>query len=186
MKKAIFSLFIALTSLCVFAQDSSPAGKNVSKEYLAVEVAVNNLSGRVNGDQFIVQGYIYPAGTLTGGNGVLADGSPEFPEAVLGIWLCDGWFLTARDETLTPAGARTVQTFEFDLINLGNNMIVSYGFEQLALAALSTRPVIGATGLYNGRAGVQNQSILALNPTGGPNYSNVFIETYDIRFKNEK
>ena len=34
------------------------------------------------GNAFVTQGYIYPAGTLDGTNGVNADGSPEFPELV--------------------------------------------------------------------------------------------------------
>src|SRR3954451_19648445 len=44
---------------------------------------------------YITQGYIYPEGTLNGSNGVLADGSPEFPDKVLGQWSCYGWYVGA-------------------------------------------------------------------------------------------
>ena len=46
-----------------------------------------------NGNAFITRGYIYPAGTLTESNGTLEDGSPEFPDLVLGEWVCRGWFV---------------------------------------------------------------------------------------------
>jgi hypothetical protein len=45
------------------------------------------------GTSFITHGYIYPAGTLSESNGVNADGSPEFPDQVLGEWVCRGWFV---------------------------------------------------------------------------------------------
>lgn len=45
------------------------------------------------GNSFVTQGYIYPAGTLNGSNGVNLDGSPEFPALVQGRWVCRGWFI---------------------------------------------------------------------------------------------
>jgi len=42
------------------------------------------------GAEFITEGYIYPAGTLTGPNGANPDGSPEFPNRVIGRWVCRG------------------------------------------------------------------------------------------------
>src|SRR5262249_3667893 len=36
------------------------------------------------GNEFVTEGYIYPAGTLNGTNGVNPDGSPEFPNKVIG------------------------------------------------------------------------------------------------------
>ncbi len=44
-----------------------------------------------HGNPFVTQGYIYPAGTLSEGvSGTLEDGSPAFPDKVLGTWTCDG------------------------------------------------------------------------------------------------
>ncbi len=53
-----------------------------------------------NATPFLTLGYIYPEGTLTDSNGVLPDGSPEFPDKVLGQWTCWGWYLGAD----TPDG----------------------------------------------------------------------------------
>ena len=53
---------------------------------------------------FITQGYLYPAGTLTGTNGVLPDGSPEFPDKVLGQWTCSGWWLGGGEPGDGPLG----------------------------------------------------------------------------------
>ena len=43
------------------------------------------------GNEFITEGYLYPAGTLNGTNGVNPDGTPEFPDKVIGRWNCRGW-----------------------------------------------------------------------------------------------
>ncbi len=40
------------------------------------------------GTPFITQGYIYVTGTISGTNGVLDDGKPEFPDKVIGEWTC--------------------------------------------------------------------------------------------------
>lgn len=53
------------------------------------------------GNPIITQGYIYPYGTLERGNGVLADGSPEFPELVIGEWTCRGYSVGKGAETTT-------------------------------------------------------------------------------------
>src|SRR5262245_48598368 len=45
------------------------------------------------GSAFVTQGYIYPAGTLDGTNGVLETGEPEFPDLVIGTWYCYGYLI---------------------------------------------------------------------------------------------
>ena len=50
------------------------------------------------GNSFVTQGFIYPHGTLDGTNGVFADGSPEFPDKVIGEWTCRGFFIRANGE----------------------------------------------------------------------------------------
>ena len=59
------------------------------------------------GNAFITQGYVYPAGTLDGGvEGTLADGSPAFPDKVIGTWTCDGYYV--GDGFRTAAGTIVV------------------------------------------------------------------------------
>jgi hypothetical protein len=56
-----------------------------------------------HGNPFVTQGYIYPAGTLTDSNGVNPDGSPEFPDKVLGEWSCSGFFIAEGAHTTQGA-----------------------------------------------------------------------------------
>ena len=68
------------------------------------------------GNPFITQGYIYPAGTLTDSNGVNPDGSPEFPDKVIGEWSCQGYFIADGAHTTKGSWVFTTQLFAF-----GNN-----------------------------------------------------------------
>ena len=70
-----------------------PAKRQLLREFEVAEdpnrfvfdTAIVDANGMpAHGSTFITQGYIYPAGALNGSNGVLADGSPEFPDKVLG------------------------------------------------------------------------------------------------------
>ncbi|MBK8025019.1 MAG: hypothetical protein IPK19_27320 [Chloroflexi bacterium] len=45
------------------------------------------------GTPFVTQGYLYPEGTLNGSNGVNEDGSPEFPDQVIGQGNCYGYMI---------------------------------------------------------------------------------------------
>jgi hypothetical protein len=45
------------------------------------------------GNPFVTEGYISPLNTLNGSNGVNPDGSPEFPDKVIGKWTCRGWYI---------------------------------------------------------------------------------------------
>jgi len=53
---------------------------------------------------FMSQGYIYPEGTLTEDNGVNPDGSPEFPDKVLGQWSCWGGTSVRKRPMARPGG----------------------------------------------------------------------------------
>jgi hypothetical protein len=65
------------------------------------------------GNAFITQGYIYPEGTLDGGNGALADGQAEFPELLLGEWTCRGWFVGDAAHATTGPMVITTQVYGF-------------------------------------------------------------------------
>jgi hypothetical protein len=65
------------------------------------------------GNAFVTQGYIYPEGTLDGGNGALADGQAEFPELVLGEWTCRGWFVGDAAHATTGPMVITTQVYGF-------------------------------------------------------------------------
>ena len=64
---------------------------------------IENAAQPAVGDSFIQEGVIYRPGTLAAhcpngnGCGLEADGTPEFPEAVIGRWRCWGSFVDARE-----------------------------------------------------------------------------------------
>lgn len=118
------------------------------------------------GSAFITQGYLYPAGTLNGSNGVLPDGSPEFPELVLGEWTCYGYYVGDGAHTTTGAMVITTQVFNIgDAI--GGTTIVTSGYEVADLNVPVSRAITGGTGEYKNAHGETSQQMLGLNATQG-------------------
>lgn len=116
-----------------------------------------------HGTPFITQGYLYPEGTLDESSvGVNADGSPEFPDKVIGTWICRGWVLgDAMGMDGSPA-AITTQTFhlgpEYD-----DAVIVSEGYEYITPDGPFVRAITGGTGLFRTARGEQIQEVLNIN-----------------------
>lgn len=120
------------------------------------------------GASFVTQGYIYPAGTLDETNGVTADGSPEFPDQVLGQWICRGWFIGDGAHTSSGAWVVTTQTYTFGSVD-GGAAIVSDGHELTDVGVAVDRAVIGGTGSFAGAGGAATQSLLGFNAVEGVN-----------------
>ena len=120
------------------------------------------------GTSFITHGYLYPAGTLSEGNGVNADGSPEFPDQVLGEWICRGWFVGDGMRTTTGAIVVTSQLYTFG-DTPGEAMLSSDGYELADVGVEVTRAITGGTGSFVGAGGEARQILLGLNATEGVN-----------------
>jgi hypothetical protein len=122
------------------------------------------------GNAFIIHGYIYPEGTLdeSENGGVNADGSPEFPDLVLGEWICRGYFIADGTATTSGAWAITTQTFNLGE-NAGEDMLVTEGYEHSEAGATIQRAVTGGTGVYTGLLGTAIQTTIGVNSTGAPN-----------------
>lgn len=120
------------------------------------------------GASFVTEGYIYPEGTLDGNNGVLEDGSPEFPELVLGKWTCFGAFVGEGMYTESGELVITNQVFSFYGED-GNSTIISTGFELIDIDVPIERAITGGTGTYNGAAGTQTQVLLGFTEYMGVN-----------------
>jgi hypothetical protein len=116
---------------------------------------------------FIAQGYIYPAGTLTGTDGVLPDGSPEFPDKVLGQWTCYGWWVGAGERSETAPWVST-HVFNFGG-EPGKAMLLTTGYDVDDLVISIDRAVTGGSGPYEGARGVQAEVNLGYNATNGIN-----------------
>ena len=101
------------------------------------------------GNPFITQGYIYPAGTLTDSNGVNPDGSPEFPDKVIGEWSCQGYFIADGAHTTEGSWVFTTQLFAFGTnADTGRNTVVVTGYEGAEVGKIVTGAITGGTGRY--------------------------------------
>ena len=112
------------------------------------------------GNVFVTQGYIYPAGTLDGGvEGTLEDGSPAFPELVLGTWTCDGVFV--GDGMYTTEGTMLIsrQIFQFN----DGDILVSQGGELVDEGVIAPRAITGGTGDYADIGAEMTQVLLGMS-----------------------
>ncbi len=121
-----------------------------------------------NGSSFVTRGYLYPAGTLTGSNGVLADGSPEFPDMVLGEWACRGWYIGEGAHATTGPWVITSQIYNFGG-EIGAATLTSDGYEVADIGVEIARSLTGGTGPFAGAMGEQRQTFLGFNATMGAN-----------------
>lgn len=104
------------------------------------------------GNPFITMGYIYPAGTLDGDrSGVNPDGSPEFPDQVIGEWICRGWFVGDGAKTASGPMVITTQIYNFGQ-GYGHTTLVSEGYELADVGVAIERAITGGTGPTSRRA----------------------------------
>ena len=135
------------------------------------------------GAPFVVQGVIYRQGTLDphcqvnpGAGaycGLLPDGSPEFPDKVIGRWYCRGWFVGEGGPgnvggIFTPTGpfVVTTQIYDLDINQRGTNMLISDGPELIDLHTPFQRAVTGGTGPFQLARGQVTQTAIGTNATG--------------------
>jgi hypothetical protein len=176
----IVSLIITLLSILgIAALAEDAAAHSADHHIMKVEVAedgnafvfddLNLLEDGMPGygSAFVTQGYIYEEGTLNGSNGVLADGSPEFPDKVLGTWTCYGWMI--GDGAVTETGKWVVSTQIYEFNN--GDTIVSDGFEIVDFDQPFSRAITGGLGEYNGASGEQVQILRGFTDAMGVNLS---------------
>jgi hypothetical protein len=125
------------------------------------------------GGEFITQGYLYPEGTLTchegACNGVLPDGSPEFPDKVLGTWTCWGFHVGEGAATQTGPWVITTQYYDFGS-SYGEESIVTNGYELVDMNVPFRRAIVGGTGPHRAARGEQIQTFLGLNNADQPTF----------------
>lgn len=111
------------------------------------------------GNAFVTQGYIYEDGTLDGGaEGTLADGSPAFPNKVIGRWTCDGYFVGDGARTTTGAMVITRQVFEFE----NGDILINQGTELADIGVDAPRAITGGTGSFANITGQMTQVLLGM------------------------
>ena len=142
------------------------------------------------GDTFMQEGLMYEGGTLAkncngDGCGLKPDGSPEFPEAVIGKWTCYGTFVGNGAATGQGTWVYTTQVYEFDAEKLepnifapGEHAIVSLGPERNDLATPWSRAISGGYGRFRSALGQVVQTKIGLNPTTCENFTFDFKVDY--------
>ncbi|HMQ34494.1 MAG TPA: hypothetical protein PKD53_27405 [Chloroflexaceae bacterium] len=124
-----------------------------------------------DGSAFITRGYLYEPGTLTcdaegSCDGVNADGSAQFPDRVVGEWICSGYMI--NDAGHATGGVWVFSTQFFQLGDQpGAQTVVSQGYELADLGVAISRAITGGTGAYADARGQGQQTMLGLNASEG-------------------
>jgi hypothetical protein len=120
-----------------------------------------NLLGVKRGDTFIVEGKIFPGGTIPAGGAFGAAGvwSPDHAGSI-GTWICRGTFNFSGPDILAGHLPMVYTTQIFQLA--GKDGLWSDGAE----GGTTLRAVTGGTGLYSGAGGQVTQDTLGVNSAG--------------------
>lgn len=121
-----------------------------------------------DGSSFITRGYLYPVGTLNESNGVHPDGSPEFPDEVIGEWICQGYMINDAGHATEGVWVFSTQFFQFG-DEPGAETISTLGYELADVGEAISRAITGGTGKYNDARGESQQTLLGLNASEGVN-----------------
>ncbi len=183
MKRAkILMAFLSLGAVALSAQiPRDPDGMirvetalDLVNTFVADESPVFDDGRPAYGNDFVIQGVIYPAGTITttGSQGMNADGTPEYPDRVIGEWTCWGRFIGNGAQTTAGAFVMSTQVFSFGTTaDYGATTIVTTGYE--AVDGPVYRAITGGTGEFGRAAGTQMQAIMpgGRNAASGLNLS---------------
>lgn len=181
----LVALLVLLAGACTFTLEPRYPADAAEIEVIEFEVAENGYQ-RFSADEtpvfeeddlpaygaeFITQGYLYPSGTITCDDegicdGVLEDGSPEFPDKVIGEWSCWGYHIGDGAHTMTGPGVMTNQVFSFG-DTPGAKTIASIGYELVDFNVPVSRAIIGGTGDYSMVRGEQVQESMGFDLARG-------------------
>jgi len=172
LRTFILSTALASVVACGASADEALLRFDVAEDHTRFAFAdtpVHESGMPAHGNPFVTQGYVYPAGTLDLNiAGVLEDGSPAFPDKVLGTWTCDGWFVGEGGDATSGVWLVSRQIIQFN----SGDVIITQGTELADAGLANARPITGATGDYAGYdAGVMLQTLIGFNDHMGVNAS---------------
>jgi len=166
--KVVILVLAALLGTPTLAQSTQAIRVEISEDMtrFAFDESKSYDDGRpAHGSGFVTLGYVYQEGTLNGSNGVLEDGSPEFPEQVIGEWICYGYMI--NDAGHASEGAWVISTQVINLTEeVGGQSIVTTGYE-FADDTPIARAIVGGTSTYAEARGQATQVLEGLNVTEG-------------------
>lgn len=180
---ALFALLMLVLSACTpMVVPASAADMQEQEEVKTLEFDVSEDMTRfifdkdvvyedglpADGSSFITRGYLYEAGTLQESNGVNADGSPEYPEKVIGEWICQGYMINDAGHAKGGVWVFSTQFFQFGK-EPGAQTLVTTGYELADVGVAIARAITGGTGEYSTARGEATQTMLGLNATEGVN-----------------
>jgi hypothetical protein len=124
-----------------------------------------------DGSSFITRGYLYESGTITCDaegkcNGVNADGSPEFPDKLVGEWICEGYMINDAGHATGGVWVFSTQFFQLGETS-GAETVVTTGYELADAGVAISRAITGGTGAFKDARGDGEQTLLGLNATDG-------------------
>ncbi len=118
------------------------------------------------GAEFVTEGYIYPGGTLSGPNGANPDGTPQFPNLVIGHWVCRGWHVGDGAHTVAGPWVITHQLFSFGTPP-GAQTIATDGYETPEVGVPIMRAITGGSGMFSDVRGEASQVFFGFNASNG-------------------
>jgi hypothetical protein len=139
-----------------------------AKRFVFDETPLHDDGAPAYGNEFVTEGYIYPFGTLNGTNGVNPDGSPEFPDRVIGRWTCRGWHVGEGAKTVSGPWVITHQLYDLG-DRPGQVTLTTDGLELVDIGVPVKRAVIGGTGPYAEARGEATQTMIGFNQLNGAN-----------------
>jgi hypothetical protein len=123
-----------------------------------------NTGTEVRGTTFIVDGKIFPGGTIPRGDGFDLDATP----GTGGKWVCRGTYNVSLEEFL--AGVVPSVSTTWHLLFDARNALMTEGQE----GGTVNRVVLGGTGRYRGVVGEVYEEVLGFNSTGFENFRFTF------------
>jgi hypothetical protein len=163
MMKLTLTMVAALAALSTLAlAGDAPERFDVAEDHTRFVFAptpVHDDGLPAYGNAFVTQGYVYEAGTLDGGHeGVNPDGSPAFPDRVIGTWTCDGWYVGNGFHTKAGTILISRQVFEF----ADGSILISQGPDSVDENIPLPRAITGGTGEFAGIGEEMSQTLLGM------------------------
>ena len=126
------------------------------------------LDGGVRGSPFIIQGKIFPAGTLPSGTATNDPTLPVHGVAPIGEWICRGQNSFPFPPAIAPAYSSTPFAFntQYFILNDGRALTVE-GYD---IPEGGNNSVTGGIGGFSGAAGDSQNRPFGTNATGCPNF----------------
>lgn len=134
------------------------------------------VEGPNRGDPFIVNGKIFPAGTLPSGNGTNDPTLPVNGVAPIGDWTCRGQNSTPFPPAVAPAYSVTPFAFNTQYFTLNGRALTVEGYA-LVDGSGEQLSITGGIGALSGAGGDLQEAPFGTNATGCPN----FRATFNIR-----